>query len=241
MPKHVRALIVDDSRLARVDLRNLLAGFPQVEVVAEANSVAAAVKAIEEFKPELIFLDIKMPGESGFDLLDKLEVSAKIVFVTAFDQYAIRAFEVNALDYLLKPVAPDRLAQTLERLDQDQQSTVQQRFPLKYDDLLFVNLNNRYSFLRVKDILRIASAGPYTEIMTSNGQKGLMLRSMKDWEARLPEQWFVRIHRTTIINVEYVEKIEEWFNHSFRVFLKGLEKPVVMSRRHAASFRERMG
>jgi two-component system LytT family response regulator len=240
MPAQFRALIVDDSRLARLDLKNLLAGFAQIEIVAEASSVASAVKAIGESNPDLIFLDIKMPGESGFDLLEKTEVRAKVIFVTAFDQYAIRAFEVNALDYLLKPVSADRLAQALERLRQDQRTWGQPRARLEYDDLLFVNMNNRYSFLRVQDILKISSSGAYTEVVTSKGQKGLMLRSMKDWEQRLPENRFVRIHRTTIINIEHIEKIEEWFNRSYRVFIKSLEKPVVMSRRYAATFRDRL-
>jgi two-component system, LytTR family, response regulator len=240
MPKKYRTLIVDDSELARADLSDLLSEFPQVEIIGEADSVAAAAKAVQKLKPDLIFLDIQFPGESGFDLLETTKIKAKIIFVTAFDEYAIRAFEVNALDYLLKPVYPDRLAQTLERLEFNEKSALENSSQLEYDDLLFLEMNGKYHFLRVNCILKISSAGMYTEVTTCKGQKGLIYKSMRDWETRLPANRFIRIHRTTIINVEHIEKIEEWFNYSFRVFMKSLEKPVVMSRRYAASFRERM-
>lgn len=240
MPKKHRTLVVDDSELARADLIDLLSELPQIDVVGEADSVASAAKAVRKLKPDLIFLDIQFPGESGFDLLEKVKTKAKIIFVTAFDEYAIRAFQVNALDYLLKPVYPDRLAQTLERLESNEKSVKKTSSQLAYDDLLFLQLKGKYQFLRVDSILKISSAGMYTEVTTSKGQKGLIYRTMRDWEERLPANRFVRVHRTTIVNVEYIEKIEEWFNYSFRVFLKGIEKPVVMSRRHAAAFRERM-
>jgi two-component system, LytTR family, response regulator len=240
MPKKHRALIVDDSELARADLIDLLSEFPQVDVVGEADSVAQATKAVQRLKPDLIFLDIQLPGESGFDLLEKVKTTSKVIFVTAFDEYAIRAFQVNALDYLLKPVYPDRLAQALERLESDERPAKENNSQLAYDDLLFLEMNRKYHFLRVNSILKISSAGMYTEIATCKGQKGLIYRTMRNWEERLPANRFVRIHRTTIINVEYVEKIDEWFNYSFRVFLKGLDKPAVMSRRYAAAFRERM-
>jgi two-component system, LytTR family, response regulator len=240
MPRKYRTLIVDDSELARADLIDLLAEYPQIDVVGEADSVASAAKAVHKLKPDLLFLDIQFPGESGFDLLETVKIKAKIIFVTAFDEYAIRAFQVNALDYLLKPVYPDRLAQTLERLESSEHSATENTCQLAYDDLLFLELNGKYHFLRVNCILKISSAGMYSEVTTCKGQKGLIYKTMKDWEARLPANRFVRVHRTTIINVEHVEKIEEWFNYSFRVFLKSLDKPVVMSRRYAASFRERM-
>jgi two-component system LytT family response regulator len=240
MLRNYRALVVDDNELARFDLIELLKKFPTIEVVGEARSIAAAVKAINELSPDLIFLDIQFPGESGFDLFDKIEVKAKVVFVSAFDEYALRAFTVNALDYLMKPVSAERLAQTIDRLEQKIQSSIEGHVPLEFDDLLFIEMNSRFQFLRVSSILKISSAGMYTEVTTVKGQKGLVDRHMKEWEARLPQKYFIRIHRTTIINVDYVEKIEEWFNYNYRVYLRGVEKPLAMSRRSLSKLKDRM-
>jgi two-component system LytT family response regulator len=240
MPHNYRALIVDDNEFARVDLIELLKQFPAIEVVGEAKNIATAVKVINHLAPDLIFLDIQFPGESGFDLFEKIEVKAKVVFVSAFDEYALRAFTVNALDYLMKPVSADRLAQTMDRLEQKTQPSIKKHVPLEYDDLLFIEMNTRLQFLRVSSILKISSAGTYTEVTTVNGQKALVERHMREWEARLPPKHFVRIHRATIVNVDYVEKIEEWFNYNYRIYLRGVEKPLAMSRRLLRRLKDRM-
>ncbi len=241
MQKHFTALIVDDERLARKDLISILSEHPHINVVGEADDVSSAIQAIEQLNPDIIFLDIQMPGESGFDLLNKIKVEAKVIFVTAFDEYAIRAFEVNALDYLLKPVNPDRLSRTIERLEQDEESESIELRKLNYDDRLFLMIDNQMKFLKIKTILSVSAAGDYSEIITTNRQKGLTLKSMKEWETRLPEQYFCRIHRSTIINMEYIDRLEEWFNYSFRVYLKDIEKPFVMSRRYVAKLKKRLG
>jgi two-component system LytT family response regulator len=241
MKKTFRALIIDDERLARKDLISLLRAHDTINVVGEADDVPSAVKAIERLSPDVIFLDIQMPGKSGFDLLEKTEVEARIIFVTAYDEYAIRAFEVNALDYLLKPVSPDRLAKTLEKLESQEKDVRQNVRRLGYDDRLFLMLGRHFKFLKVNTILNISAAGDYSEVLTSDGSKGLTLKSMKEWETRLPAQQFIRIHRSTIINLEFVEKVEEWFNYSFRVFLKGVQEPHVISRRYATKLKEKLG
>lgn len=239
--KRYRAIIVDDEELARSDLKALLAQIPSVEVIGEAENIRTAKEAIEKLNPDLIFLDIQFPGESGFELLEKIETPAKIIFVTAFDEFAIRAFEVNAQDYLLKPVNPERLKLTLEHLETDQPIAEPKMLPFNYDDSIFLELNNRYYFLKVNTIVIITSAGNYSEIVTIRGLNGLTSKSMREWEGRLPKNSFARIHRSTIINLEFVEKIEQWFNYSYRVYLKGLDKPVIMSRRYASKIKERMG
>lgn len=241
MQNQLTALVVDDERLARKDLISLLAEHPTIKIVGEADHVSAAIQAIEQFHPDVIFLDIQMPGESGFDLLNKIKIEAKVIFVTAFDEYAIRAFEVNALDYLLKPVNPERLARTIERLEQEEQTEPIEERKLNYDDRLFLMLDTQMKFLKIKTIISISAAGDYSEIITSDKQKGLALKSMKEWEARLPEAFFCRIHRSTIINMEYIDRLEEWFNYSYRVYLKGMEKPLVMSRRYVAKLKQRLG
>jgi two-component system LytT family response regulator len=239
--KPFSALIIDDERLARKDLISLLRAHDNITVVGEADDVPSAAKAIERLNPDVIFLDIQMPGDSGFDLLEKVEVDAHLIFVTAYDEYAIRAFEVNALDYLLKPVNPDRLAKALEKVESRDQSARVRRQKLNYEDRMFLMLGKHFKFLKVNSILNIAAAGDYSEVMTQDGNKGLALKSMKEWETRLPDQHFIRIHRSTIINMEFIEKIEEWFNYSFRVYLKGLAEPYVISRRYATRLKDRLG
>jgi len=241
MAKHFKALIVDDERLARKDLISLLKPYGRVTVVGEADSVPAAVKAIRKLNPDVIFLDIQMPGDSGFDLLDKAEVEARIIFVTAYDEYAIRAFEVNALDYLLKPVNPERLARALEKLeDQESDQPVKVR-SLDYDDRLFLMMGKHFKFLKVNAILTITAEGDYSEVLAADGSRGLILKSMKEWETRLPARHFLRIHRSAIINMEHIDRVEEWFNYTFKVYLKGVAEPFVISRRYATRLKDRLG
>ncbi len=241
MKKPFKALIIDDERLARKDLISLLRIHDNITVVGEADDVPSAIQAIEKLNPDVIFLDIQMPGDSGFDLLEKADVDAHIIFVTAYDEYAIRAFEVNALDYLLKPVNPDRLAKALEKLEFQEQDLPARIRKLNYDDRLFLMIGKHFKFLKVNTILCVSAAGDYSEVLTSDGNKGLTHKSMKEWEARLPAQHFIRIHRSTIINMEFVDRVEEWFNYSFRVYLKGIEEPYVISRRYAAKLKEKLG
>ena len=235
------ALIVDDERLARKDLISLLEEHPQIKVVAEADLVSTAIAAIKKYHPDVIFLDIQMPGKSGFDLLNQMKIDAKIIFVTAYDEFAIRAFEVNALDYLLKPVNPLRLAQSLERLEPESRSEPQAIRKLTYTDRLFLMLDNQLQFIKVASIVCITATGDYSELLTLNGRKGLTQKSMKEWEQRLPENYFSRIHRSTIINLEYVERLEEWFNYAYRIYLKGVETPLLMSRRYVKKLKQRLG
>jgi len=240
MKTAIKALIVDDEELARSDLRALLSEIPMVEIVGEANSIKAAIEAIDKYKPDVIFLDIQFPRETGFDLLDKIDTKAKIIFVTAFDKYAIRAFEVNALDYLIKPVDPERLALTLERIDNNSNPTKENLADFSYTDTIFIEHLNKFYFVKLNSIIMISASGPYTEITTSNDLKILAHKSMTEWETRLPKNIFVRIHRSTIINIDFIEKMDKWFKYSYRVFLKGIEEPQTISRRYIANIRERM-
>ena len=241
MKKPFKALIIDDERLARKDLISLLSIHDNIVVVGEADDVPSAINAIEKLIPDVIFLDIQMPGDSGFDLLEKTDVDAHIIFITAYDEYAFRAFEVNALDYLLKPVNPERLEKALEKLEFQEGDIPVMTRKLNYDDRLFLRIGRHFKFLKVSTIVKVSAAGDYSEVLTSEGNKGLTHKSMKEWEARLPAQHFIRIHRSTIINMEFVERIEEWFNYSFKVFLKGVEEPHVISRRYAAKLKESLG
>ena len=241
MKRNFNVLVIDDERLARKDLISLLRAHDTMTVVGEADDVPSARRAIERLNPDVIFLDIQMPGDSGFDLLEKTDVEAQIIFVTAYDEYAIRAFEVNALDYLLKPVNPERLARALEKLELEEPAGPARTRRLEYDDRLFLMLGQHFKFLKVNTILTVTAAGDYSEVLISDGNKGLTLKSMKEWEGRLPEQHFIRIHRSTIVNMDSIDRVEEWFNYSFKVYLKGIEEPYVISRRYATRLKDRLG
>ena len=235
------AILVDDERLARKELRSMLAEHEIIEVVGEAETVAQATELVHAKNPDVIFLDIQLPGETGFDLLEKISPACKIIFVTAFDAYAIRAFEVNALDYLLKPINPARLAQAIERLTSHQPAPVPPVRDLEYEDRLFIEVDERSRLLKVSDIIVITAMGDYSQILSCDGQKSLVLKSLKDWEDRLPAKHFTRIHRSTIVNLEYVERVESWFNRSYRIHIRQLPEPLVMSRRYAARFKTTFG
>jgi two-component system, LytTR family, response regulator len=235
MRKHT-AVIVDDERLARREMRSLLAEFPQIEVAGEAEDVASAAELIVRFKADIVFLDIQLSGETGFDLLERIGGGVRVIFVTAFDAFAIRAFEVNAVDYLLKPVNPDRLAAAIERLDRREEKPKSAR-PLEIDDRVLVETSGRGFFIQVSEIAHIASAGDYSEMYTTDGRKLLVEKPLREWEERLPAKHFARIHRQSIVNLDQVESIESWFGGGLQVRLKTGGEPLAVSRRFASKLK----
>ena len=240
MKTSFKSVIIDDEELARNDLKALLEDYEEIEIIGEAETAEEAKSLITKLNPDLIFLDIQMPGKSGFEMLEDIQTNAKIIFVTAYDEFAIRAFEVSAKDYLLKPVNKERLSRAIERIKQEQESESNIKTNLLFSDSIFLLVNNHYQFVKISSIVKITSAGNYSEIYTTSGIKGLVLKSLKEWEARLPSNYFVRIHRNAIINLEFVDHVEGWFNYSYKVFLKDINDPLVMSRRFAAKLKDRM-
>jgi len=240
------AIVVDDERLARSDLISMLKEHEGIVVVGQAADTRAAGDLIAKLNPDVVFLDIQMPGESGFDLLDRMDIKSSIIFVTAYDEHAVRAFEVNALDYLLKPVSKERLASSVKRLlepergERGERGETAEKDRLRYDDSLFLRIDDGMKFLKVSTISAVRAAGDYTEVMTSGRQGGLTSKSMKEWEARLPPDRFCRIHRSTIINLECVERVEDRGNYTFDVFLRGMKEPFAMSRRYSAALKHRL-
>jgi len=230
----LRAILVDDERLARVNLKNLLQQHPEIEIVGEAGSCNSAIELIELHKPQLIFLDIQLGGETGFDLLEKIDNSIKIIFVTAYDEYAIRAFEVNAVDYLLKPVNPERLKLSVDKLIKREDVHRQSSKSYEYSDSIYVQINNFTSrFIKISLISFIEPVGNYSKIVTSDGKYCLVLKTLKLWQEELPGNNFVRIHRSCIINIEHVDRIEKKSNTQHKIFLKGIPKSLDVSRRYA--------
>ncbi|HYC52572.1 MAG TPA: LytTR family DNA-binding domain-containing protein [Gemmatimonadaceae bacterium] len=237
------ALIVDDERLARRELRTLLeeAHADTVHIVGEADSVSSAARIAHATDADVVFLDIQLAGETGMDLLPLLGADVDVVFVTAHDEYTLRAFEVNALDYLLKPVAPERLAVTMRRLAAAQPLPTP-RETFTYEDRLFLRLGDERAFVLVRDVMAIEAQGDgSTLILAPQVVRKPSGKPLREWEQRLPERHFVRIHRSTIVNLEHVDRLERWSHASQLVYLRGLTEPLMMSRRFGAKLRERFG
>ncbi len=236
-----RAVIVDDERLARRELSFLLQNHPEIAVAGEAGSVREAAALLEAVRPDLVFLDVQMPRENGFELFERTRVTAEVIFVTAHDEFAVRAFVVNALDYLMKPVNPLRLRQAIERFIRPGPRPAAAPRALAYDDTIFVAVGPAPRFVRLSSLVCILAEGDYTRLVGTAGSLGLVLKSMKEWETILPERQFCRIQRSVIINCERVERFEPWFNSSYQVYLERQPRPFTMSRRLARRFRERFG
>ena len=242
----MRAIIIDDERLARTELKKLLQDFPEVEIIDEAANAEEGVAKIESQQPDLIFLDIQMPGKTGFDMLAELERSPQVIFTTAYDEYALKAFEVNALDYLLKPVEPKRLADAIQKLHQHpvqprEQNIASENFNqslLNEHDQVFVKDGERCWFVKLTDIRLFESVGNYAKVFFGTN-KPLILKSLNALEERLDEKMFFRANRKHIVNLRMIEKIEPYFNGGLLLELKGGEK-IEVSRRQTVKFKEMM-
>jgi two-component system, LytTR family, response regulator len=240
----MRAIIIDDERLARAELKKLLQDFPEVEVIDEAANAQEGISKIESLQPDLIFLDIQMPGKTGFDMLSDLERSPQVIFTTAYDEYALKAFEVNALDYLLKPIEPKRLADAIQKLQHQEskdQGIISENFNqglLRENDQVFVKDGERCWFVKLTEIRLFESVGNYAKVFFGPN-KPLILKSLNALEERLDEKIFFRANRKHIVNLRMIEKIEPYFNGGLLLELKGGEK-IEVSRRQTVKFKEMM-
>ena len=243
----MRAIIIDDERLARKELNNLLENYPEIEIVDQAVNADEALEKIIQLDPDLIFLDIQMPGKTGFELLEELEKVPKFIFTTAYDEFAIKAFDVNALDYLLKPIQEERLKDAITKVLAVQASALAERAQegvseikqqLGMNDQVFVKDGDRCWFIRLKEIRLFESDGNYIKVYFNN-VKPMIHKSLNALDEKLDERSFFRASRKHIINLSWIETIETWFNGGLLVQLKGGEK-VELSRRQAARFKEKM-
>lgn len=236
----MKAVIIDDSQLARQELKHLLKGNDQVQIVGEAESAEEAMEKLPELKPDLLFLDIQMPGKDGFELLQELEDVPQVIFTTAYDQYAMKAFDHNALDYLQKPIKEDRLSIALEkaatRLREGEEK--QNKNILGLHNQVFVKDGEKCWFVSLADIRVLEILGSYTRIYFKD-QKPMIPRSLNYMESRLDPEVFFRANRQQIINLKYVERIEPWFSGSLKVYLTSGEE-IEVSRRQSIRFREVM-
>ncbi len=239
----MKTLIVDDTRLARQELKTLLASHADVELVGDADDLPSAREAVQRLQPELLLLDIQLPSGTGFDLLEQLDPLPLVIFTTAYDQYAVRAFESNALDYLIKPVAPDRLAAALERARArkgpasgcDVESG---RAPLSADDTVFLRDGERCWFVALRDISHLMVDGNYVRVWFQ-GQRAMLARSLNALEARLDPAVFFRANRNTLVNLRHIASIDPWVNDGYQIKLRDGNE-IDVSRRQARELRERL-
>ena len=240
----IKAVIIDDERLARNELKKLLADFPEIEVMGEAANANEGREMIENLNPELVFLDIQMPGKTGFDMLSEMDKSPNVIFTTAYDEYALKAFEVNALDYLLKPIEPKRLFEAINKISATEENDDRtepvnfNKSVLSEHDQVFVKDGERCWFVKLTDIRLFESVGNYAKVFFGSN-KPLILKSLNALEERLDEKIFFRANRKHIINLRLIDKVEPYFNGGLLLELKGGEK-IEVSRRQTVKFKEMM-
>jgi two-component system LytT family response regulator len=249
----MKALIIDDEPLARSELRRLLKRHPEIEILGEASNADEARDAIGQHKPALLFLDVQMPEENGFELLASLGPGVPaVIFTTAFDQHALRAFEFGALDYLMKPIEPERLQEAVDRAGRasagqlaeiddvnDDDATKVTDTPLKAGEKVFVRDGDRCWFVPVESIRGIEADGNHARLWLQNSEP-FVHRTLAQLEQRLPEEIFFRASRSQIVNLRCVESVEPWFSGSLRAKIQG-GKVVELSRRQSRLFRQRLG
>ncbi|MGA7722942.1 MAG: LytTR family DNA-binding domain-containing protein [Ignavibacteriaceae bacterium] len=234
----MKALIIEDEPLAVDNLIFYLKGYP-IEIIGAAYKIKEAVKLIKKEKPDVIFLDINLSGENGFDLLDEIDINFKIIFVTAYDEYAVRAFEVNALDYILKPLKEERIAKAVERLlCKTHAEMSEQKYSI--DDIIFLPTGTRACFLKLKEIRYIEANSCYSNIVISRQVSKCSTKTLKKWGELLPTHDFVRVHRSYIVNINHIDKVIKKANGNYVILLKDISDSIEISRRCASDLRNKL-
>jgi two-component system LytT family response regulator len=235
-------IIIDDSRLARKELSGLLAEHAQHTIAGEAGDVQSALTLINDLQPELLLLDIHLPDGTGFDLLEQCEYTPKVIFTTAYEQHALRAFEVNALDYLLKPVTQERLSAALEKIVRFDSRQIDTAVPVSQQknspEHVFIREGERCHFVKFHDISRVIVEGNYVRIFFQS-QSALLPRSLNYVEARLNPNTFFRANRQEIINLNFIDRIEPWIGDGLMIRMQDATE-IISSRRQARELKQRM-
>lgn len=235
----MKCVIIDDSDLARDELRHLLQPYDYISIVGEAENSTMALKIIKEVEPDLIFLDIHLPGKSGFEVLQDLDHVPEVIFTTAYDQYALKAFDFDALDYLKKPIHEDRLQIAIERVlrrTDFQKKGKAEKEVIKYDRRVFVKDGDLCWFVNMSEIRLLEIVGNYTRIHFKD-QNPMIPRSLNYMEARLDGSAFFRINRQQIVNIFYIQKVESWYGGAIKIWLEG-DTELTVSRRQSIRLRE---
>ncbi len=240
---NIRTIIIDDERLARKELVSILQPYSEIEIIGECSNVDEAVEMIEANQPDLIFLDIQMPEKNGFDLLEELDFTPEVVFVTAYDEYAIKAFQVNALDYLLKPIEKERLQEVINKVKAKVFAKASAKSSdnsniLSLENQVFVKDGEKCWFVKLKEVRLFESEGNYVKVYFENN-KPMILNSLNNLEEKLDSKFFIRANRKHIINIEWVSKIENWFGGRLRAIMKD-GAVIEISRRQATKIKHIM-
>jgi two-component system LytT family response regulator len=233
MKDKIKAVIVDDVDNMRIVLKKLLSTFDKIQLVGEAADFEDATKIISKERPDLLFLDIDLNGLSALDLMNSAGYQPMVVFIASNTDFAINAFELNAVDYLLKPISIERLRKAIEKVTNKwDDSYFKDDFTSKFtsEHIILLSFDNKMSFVRVKDINYIEAYGNYTKVNLDDGKLSVTYNSIKNWYTSLPEDLFIQIHRSTIVNIRNVAKIEKWANDTGRLYLKGIIEPFEISR-----------
>ncbi len=235
-----QALLIEDETTARADLRAKLGPHPEVSILAEAATFNSARALLARTDYDLVFLDIQLIGGNAFDLVPDVRPRARIIFVTAFETYALRAFEINALDYLLKPVVPARLAEALRRVAPDASAEVPAGPALRLEDRVYLRSGARARFAAVGDISVIVARDNYSEVLLADGTRIFLRKSLKAWEDTLPATHFMRVHRTQIVNLARVTGYERDRDEHTLLTVEGATEPVSASRDRWAELKSRL-
>ena len=236
-----RVLIVDDEHLARQAMRRLLAGHPEVEIVGEAQGVSDALREIESARPELVFLDIELGGADGFDLLARLQAPPVVVFVTAYAEYAVEAFAVNAVDYLLKPVDPERLAESLKRAERELAHNGSAAGPSSGGGVIAFKTPKRTVLAKPSEVVALRADGDFTHVFVADQPALMIWRTLSHFESVLPSPPFLRLGRSLIVNCDRLRSVETPSRESARLMLHGMDEALTLGRAAAARLREALG
>ncbi len=244
MDKYI-AVVLDDEPLARQDLIYQLHNFPEIEIAAEVETIIEAVEAINFHKPDIVFLDVNLVEETSFRLFDEIEVFFAVVFVTAFSEYAVDAFEVDAFDYLVKPVKTERLAKTISKFKEkwlkiSEYENTKEISTLAYNQQVSIKIGNDIQVISLSNLIYIIAEGDYTRLYMNTGEKPLVLKLISKWEELLPQDQFIRIHRSTIININFIERLEQPQQKKYLVYMKNISHPLNVSRNLTKDIKKRL-
>lgn len=238
----IKTVIVEDSRLARNEIKELLKSHPELELVGEAENVDDGVALIKETKPDLLLLDINMPEKDGFELLEMLDEVPITVFTTAYDEYAIKSFEYNALDYLLKPISEKRFTLAMEKvksiIENDKNGSNATMERLTGNSQIFIKDGEKCWLVKIRDISHLEIVGNYTRVFFED-QRPMLYKSLNQVEEKLPEKYFFRANRQQIINTNFIKNVVPWFNGKLKLTMMN-EVEVEVSRRQSYLFKDQM-
>ncbi|MCU0442751.1 MAG: LytTR family DNA-binding domain-containing protein [Bacteroidia bacterium] len=235
MKDTIKTVLVDDVETMRMVLKKLLSTFDKINVIGEASDFEQALQLIDDERPDLLFLDVDLNGITSIDLLGKINYKPMVIFITSHSDFAIKAFELNAIDYLLKPISLDRLTRAIEKVTnkwENNETWDEEDVNVKFtpEHIILLNFDSKLSFVNVSEINYIEAYGNYTKVYLKDGRLSVTYNSIKNWDTRLPDELFIQIHRSTIINLSNVSRIEKWANDTGRLYLNNVNKPFEISR-----------